>query len=91
MSSTETNSKLEVNSDEIVLDNNNFKRTYKVEWNDVKYILITNNCICFMVNINKSMQGNLIIIPKDYEEKLIKILKKLEKEDLIIYNKKTGE
>ena len=44
-----------------------------------------------MVNINKSMQGNLIIIPKDYEEKLIKILKKLEKEDLIIYNKKTGE
>ena len=91
MSLVETNSKLEIDNNEIVLDNKNYKRTYRVEWKDVKYILITNNCICFMVNINKTIQGNLIIIPIDYENKFISILKKLNKEELIIYNKKVGE
>lgn len=91
MSLAETNSSLKLDDDEIVLDNNNFKRTFRVGWNDVKYILITNNCICFMVNINKTVQGNLIIIPRDYEVKFINILKKLKKKDLIIYNKKDEE
>lgn len=89
MSLGATDSVLNIDENEIVLENNNFKRTFKVEWNEVRYILITNKCICFMVNINKNIQGNLIIIPKDYKDKFIKIIKKLKKEELIIYN--TGE
>ena len=55
------------------------------EWNDIIKVLLTNNCIVFMTDYKKKY---LIIIPRDYEKEVIDALKKYNKLELLIYNKR---
>ena len=61
-------------------------RIYIVEWSNIKQILVTKNCICFMPIYRETNDMNTFIVPRDYEIPLVEILNKLGKEKLMIFN-----
>ena len=59
------------------------KNNYKVDWDNIKSIIINKYSICFIpIYSNKVMIG----ISTEYKDKVIDIIKKLDKENLIIDN-----
>lgn len=85
--SKEINSVLEINDKNITLENKINKVKYLVEWVDIKKILITEHVIVFMSEFDKTRLNNIIMISRDYEDEIFKILDKYNKKDLIIYSK----
>ena len=59
------------------------KTRYKVAWQDVKYVLINKNSICF---IPKKSGMILISLSTKYKDKVISRITKLDKSNLIIDN-----
>lgn len=78
---------LTINEDKVIFKNNKMHVTYECQWEDIKYILISKNCISFMPRTIDV--GFLISIPIDYKEECIKLLEKYNKQDLIKYNRKS--
>ena len=68
--------------DTIKYSNGNEK--YDVNWEDIKYIIINKYSICFM---HKTIKNVLIAISTDYVEDVMKVIKKYEKNDLIVDNR----
>lgn len=82
----ESDSVLSMDSKMISLINNKEKVTYYLNIEDLKLILITENCISFLPK--ESTKGHIIIIPIDYEEECYKLLEKYNKKNLIFNQKK---
>ncbi len=80
----ETNSILKIDKNEIELENKTNKTKYSINWQDIKYIIITKKSITFLPIIENNNFKNPIIIPIDYENKTIEALKQINKENLII-------
>ena len=79
-----TDSLIILNNKTIKFTNNNTKISLETTWEDIYLIIITKYCISFLPNdISKQM----ITLPIDYKEDILKEIKKYKKEDLIIYNK----
>lgn len=85
LSKVNSNSELIIDEKKITLNKKTSNISCFVEWDKIRNVLITNNCIVFMANIK---EANLIIIPRDYEKEVIEALRKYEKKDLLIYNKR---
>ena len=87
-SNFKSNSILTIDEEKIHLNKVDANIKSSVKWETIKIILITNNCIVFMGNLNNIEQVNSIIIPSYYKEEVMEALKKYNKLDLIIYNKR---
>lgn len=79
-----SNSILTIDEDKVILKNNNMHVTYECTWENIKYILISKNCVSF-IPINKEV-GFLISIPIDYKDECLKLLEKYNKSNLIKKN-----
>ena len=88
LSKINSNSELIIDEEKITLNKKTSNISCFVEWNEIKNVLITNNCIVFMKNTFNVKEINSIIIPRDYENEVIGALKKYKKLDLVIYNKR---
>ena len=47
---------------------------------------MTNNCICIMPEYVETQDMNAIIIPRDYEIEFLEMLKRINKDKLIVFN-----
>ena len=83
-----SNSILTIDEDKVELNKVSANIKSFVKWETIKMILITNNCIVFMGELNNIKQVNYLIIPRDYENEVMEGLKKYNKLDLVIYNKR---
>lgn len=83
-SKEKSNSTITINKNEVVLQNLNDNITYKCNFDKIKYILITKNCISFLP-INKEV-GFLISIPIDFKDECLELLKHYDKIELVIDN-----
>ena len=77
----ETDSTLTINKNKVVLKNNLKGVTVELNWKDIKYILLTSNCITFLSNDNYS-----IFIPIDYKKECLELIEKYNKKELICEN-----
>ena len=83
-----SNSELIIDEKKLTLNKKASNISCYIEWNNIKNILITNNCIVFMKNSFSKRDFNSIIIPRDYESEVINALETYNKIDLVIYNKR---
>ena len=73
--------------DEEGIKYSDFEKVYRMKWEDVSSIIFNRYSICFLPNENSRV---LISVFIDYEDKVLKGIKKYQKESLIVYNKKEG-
>ena len=64
------------------------KDSIESKWDNIKYIIINKYTICFIPNV---LPGNFVSIPIEYKNKIIKVLKTYNKEELLIDNSKLYE
>ena len=81
-----TDAVLSISENRIQFINNVTNRVRTIEWEKIKQILITANCICFMPEYIETGDMNDIIISRDYEIEILEILKKVGKDKLIVFN-----
>lgn len=81
-----TDAILSVSENRIQFINNVTNRVRTIEWEKIKQILITANCICFMPEYVETEDMNQIIISRDYEIEILELLKKIGKDKLIVFN-----
>ena len=74
-----------VSFDEDHIEYKTSENTYKIKWKDVKNIAINEYTICF---IPKDVKKILLAINIKYKKDVIKIIKELEKDKLVIDNTK---
>lgn len=84
--SEKTDAVLSISENRIQFINNVTNRVRTIEWEKIKQILITANCICFMPEYIETGDMNDIIISRDYEIEILEILKKVGKDKLIVFN-----
>lgn len=87
-SKIESNSILTIDAEKVELDKKSANIKSFMDWNRIKKILITNNCIVFMGDLKDIKNVYTIIIPRDYESEVMDALKKYNKLDLVIYNRR---
>ena len=69
----ETDSFITINKENVIFRNNKTKVTFEFSWEDIKYILLTENCISFLpTTIEKTF---MIVIPIDYKDEFLKLIK----------------
>lgn len=71
-----------INEDGIESLKENGKK-YIITWENLKYVIINQYCICIMPN---NVKKRIITLDKKYQKDVIKALKKYSKEDLLIDN-----
>ena len=81
-----TDATLSISENKIHYIDNVTNRTRTIEWDKIKQILVTANCICFMPDYAETKDMNDIIISRDYEIEILELLKKIGKDKLIVFN-----
>ena len=81
-----TDAVLSVSENRIQFINNVTNRVRTIEWEKIKQILVTANCICFMPEYIETGDMNDIIISRDYEIEILELLKKIGKDKLMVFN-----
>ena len=76
--------------DTITIDNKKIEfkdenNSFKVEWDNIAFILVNKYSICF---IPKTRQNAMITLNRENKDKLVSILKKYRKEDLLVCHEK---
>ncbi len=82
----ESNSILKVSEEKIELDNKVNNRCFSIEWKEIKQVLISDKCIAFMPELEKTKIKNVIAVPREYEKEVIEAIEKYNKKDLLAYN-----
>lgn len=88
LSKIDSKSELIIDEEKVLLNKSALNISFYINWKEIKNVLITNNCIVFMKNTFNVKEINSIIIPSYYENEVIDALKKYNKLDLVIYNKR---
>ena len=86
-SNDKADSELEITKDKVVLNNKKLKQETTLEWKDIKKVLVTERCILFMSEFDRTNPKAIIVVPRVVEEKIVKALEENKKKDLLIYNK----
>ena len=77
---------LSVSENRIQYIDNVTNRVQTVEWANIKQVLLTPNCICFMPDYVETKDMNAIIISRDYEIEVLELLKTIDKNKMIVFN-----
>ncbi len=78
----ETGSKI-ININKDYVEYSDEDKSYKVKWENIKYVIINKYSICFMPYLKSEI---LISISTDYKDKILNAIKKYQKEKILIDN-----